>query len=186
MVRWEPDASGRLRRAALELFAEQGVDATTVAAIAERAGVTERTFFRYFSDKREVLFADQGQFAALFVDPVRDAPAGASPLDAVALGVRAAGAWFPEERRGDSRVRGGVIAANGLLQERELAKMAAVGDRIAEALRERGVGEPAASLAARAGMAVFSTAFAAWLADGETVPMSELIETGLRELRALS
>lgn len=185
MVRWEPDAAGRLRRAALELFAEHGVDATTVAAIAERAGVTERTFFRYFADKREVLFAGQEAFAALFVDPVRDAPSGSSPLEAVAAGIRSAAAWFPEERRADARIRGAVIAASGPLQERELAKMAAVGDDIATALRERGVGDPAATLAARAGIAVFSTAFMAWLADGETAPMSDLIEVGLDQLRSL-
>src|SRR5689334_601542 len=87
MVRWEPDAAGRLRRAAVELFVERGVEATTVAAIAERAGVTERTFFRYFADKREVLFGDGDRFTSLFVDPVRDAPPEASPLDAVAAGV---------------------------------------------------------------------------------------------------
>jgi AcrR family transcriptional regulator len=185
MVRWEPDASGRLRRAAVALFAEQGVEATTVAAIAERAGVTERTFFRYFADKREVLFSDQGQFSDLFVDPVRDAPAGASPLDAVAAGLRASVAFFPAERRDDSRVRGAVIADNAGLQERELLKMATVADGIAAALRERGVGEPAATIAARSGIAVFSSAFAAWLAPGETREMGELIEDGIRELRGL-
>jgi AcrR family transcriptional regulator len=186
MVRWEPGASERLRAAALELFAEQGVDATTVAAIAERAGVTERTFFRYFADKREVLFGDQATFAALFVDPVTAAPTGASPMEAVAAGVRSAGAWFPEERRDHSRLRGAVIAANAALTERELSKMAAVADQVAEALRGRGVSEPTASIAARAGIAVFSTAFVRWQAPDETRSMEELVELGLRELRALS
>jgi AcrR family transcriptional regulator len=186
MVRWEPGADDRLRAAALELFAEQGVDATTVAAIAERAGVTERTFFRYFADKREVLFGDQETFAALFVDPVAAAPADTSPLDAVAAGVRSAGAWFPEERRAHSRLRGTVIGANGALTERELSKMSAVADQVAAALRDRGVGEPAASIAARAGIAVFSTAFASWQSEDETRPMDELVELGLAELRALA
>jgi AcrR family transcriptional regulator len=186
MVRWEPGASDRLRAAALELFAEQGVDATTVAAIADRAGVTERTFFRYFADKREVLFGDQQTFAALFLDPVAAAPADASPFEAVAAGVRAAGAWFPEERRAHSRLRGAVIGANPALTERELSKMAAVAEQLAGVLRERGTAEPAATLAGRAGIAVFSTAFAQWLADGETRGMDELVELGLRELRALA
>lgn len=186
VVRWEPDASGRLRQAALELFAERGVDETTVAAIAERAGVTERTFFRYFGDKREVLFSDQSQFETLFVDPVRAAPDGASALDAVAAGIRATSAFFPPERREYSRVRGGVIDANPGLQERELLKMAHVATAMAEALRERGVTEPAATIAARSGVAVFGAAFTTWLADGETREMDELIELGLRELRAMS
>ena len=185
MVRWEPDAAGRLRRAAVELFAERGVEATTVAAIAERAGVTERTFFRYFADKREVLFSDQGQFAGLFVGGMRDAPDDASPLDAVAAGLRAAAAFFQPERRVPSRIRGAVILANPGLQERELLKMAGVADGMAAALRERGVGEPAATITAKAGIAVFSSAFVAWLADGETREMPELIEDGLRELRAI-
>ena len=134
MVRWEPDAAGRLRRAALELFAERGVEATTVAAIAERAGVTERTFFRYFTDKREVLFSDQGQFEAVFVDPVRAAPATASALDAVAAGILASAAFFVPERRAVSRIRGSVIAANPGLQERELLKMSHVASAIADAV----------------------------------------------------
>jgi AcrR family transcriptional regulator len=186
MVRWEPGASERLRAAALELFAEQGVDATTVAAIAERAGVTERTFFRYFADKREVIFGDQATFAAMFVDPVVAAPAGTSPLAAVAAGVRSAGSWFPEERREHSRMRGAVIAANPALTERELGKMAAVADQVAAALRDRGVSEPAASIAARAGIAVFSTAFTRWQAPDETRTMDALVELGLRELQALA
>jgi AcrR family transcriptional regulator len=185
MVRWEPDSAGRLRKAAVELFAERGVEATTVAAIAERAGVTERTFFRYFADKREVLFGDQAQFAGLFIGGMRDAPGDASPLDAVAAGLRAAGEFFAPERRASSRVRGRVIVANPGLQERELMKMSAVADGMAAALRERGIGEPTATITARAGIAVFSSAFVAWLTDDETREMPELIESGLRELRAI-
>jgi AcrR family transcriptional regulator len=185
MVRWEPDAAGRLRRAAVELFVDRGVEATTVAAIAERAGVTERTFYRYFADKREVLFSDQGRFAAVFVDGVRAAPERASPLDAVSAGIRAALQLFPPDRREDSRIRGTVIAANPGLQERELLKMAAVADSMAGALRERGVGDPAATIAARSGIAVFSSAFAGWLDASETREMPELIDEGLLELRAL-
>ncbi|MGV1007153.1 MAG: TetR family transcriptional regulator [Dermatophilaceae bacterium] len=185
MVRWEPDAAGRLRRAALELFAEQGVEATTVAAIAARAGVTERTFFRYFADKREVLFSDQGRFAAMLVEPVRGAPAEASPLDAIAAGLRCALAFFPPQRREASRVRGAVIADNAGLQERELLKMADVARQMADALHDRGVTEPTATIAAQTGIAVFSAAFSAWLAVGEPREMPELIDDGLRELKGL-
>ncbi|GAA5202714.1 TetR family transcriptional regulator [Microbacterium jejuense] len=186
MVRWEPDAAGRLRKAAVELFAERGVEATTVAAIAERAGVTERTFFRYFTDKREVLFSDQGEFASRFVIGVEEAPADASPLDAVTAGLRAGEVLFAPERREGARVRATVIAANPGLQERELWKMAGVADRMAAALRERGVAEPAATIAARAGIAVFSTAFADWIADGQARELPELVEDGLRALRSLT
>jgi AcrR family transcriptional regulator len=186
MVRWEPDAPGRLRRAAVELFVERGVEATTVAAIAERAGVTERTFFRYFADKREVLFSDQGQFAALFVDPVRDAPADASAFEAVAAGLRGVVPFFPPDRRPDSRVRGLILEAHDGLQERELLKMDAVARAIAAALHDRGVAEPAATIAARTGIAVFNSAFTAWLAEGETRELDELIDAGLAELRALT
>jgi len=186
VVRWEPDAAGRLRHAAIELFAERGVEATTVAAIAERAGVTERTFFRYFTDKREVLFGDQEVFAALFIDAVRAAPAEASALQAVAAALHGSAEFFPPERREGSRIRGEVIAAHPGLRERELLKMADVAERMAAALRERGVGEPAATLAARSGIAVFSAAFAAWLSAGEAREMPALLDDGLRELRALS
>lgn len=185
MVRWEPDAAGRLRRAALELFAERGVEATTVAAIAERAGVTERTFFRYFQDKREALFGDQGGFAELFVQGVRAAP-DAAPLDAIAAGLRAASAFFSADTRDGARLRSTVIDAHPGLRERELLKMADVGDRMAAALRERGVSEPGASLAAKSGIAVFHAAFAAWVAPGQTLELAELIEDGMRELRAIA
>jgi AcrR family transcriptional regulator len=186
MVRWEPDAAGRLRRAALELFAERGVETTTVAAIAEHAGVTERTFFRYFRDKREVLFGEQEAFAGLFVDGLRAAAPDAAPLEAVAAGLRAASGFFTDDARAGARLRSTVIDAHPGLRERELLKMSDVGDRMAAALRERGVAEPGASLAATSGIAVFHAAFAAWIAPGETRDLRELIGEGLRELRAIA
>ena len=91
MSRWEPDARGRLEQAAAELFAERGFDQTTVADIAVRAGLTERTFFRHFADKREVLFSGQDVFQEQFVTAVAGAPATATPLEAVAAGLAAAG-----------------------------------------------------------------------------------------------
>jgi AcrR family transcriptional regulator len=186
MGRWEPDAQGRLRRAAVELFAERGVEATTVAAIADRAGVTERTFFRYFTDKREVLFTDQGQFAAGFVAGVRNSPVEASPLDAVAAGLREGIGFFTPDQRDRSRVRASVIATNPGLQERELLKMSSLADDMAAALRDRGVSEPSATIAAWAGIAIFGVAFATWLEDGETRDLPELVEDGIGALRALA
>ena len=94
MSRWEPNARGRLEEAALELYTERGFDETTVAEIAERAGLTERTFFRHFADKREVLFGGQDALLALFVNTIVDAPDSMSPIDAVGAALEAAGPVF--------------------------------------------------------------------------------------------
>src|SRR5580692_8952475 len=115
MNRWKPDARGRLAQAAMELYLERGFEQTTVAGIAERAGLTERTFFRHFADKREVLFSGAAFLQDLMVTAVADAPDSAAPLDAVAAAVEAAGAMF-DERREMSRQRQRVIAANPELQ----------------------------------------------------------------------
>src|SRR5947208_16912008 len=99
MARWEPGARERLVVAAVELFSEQGYDETTVAQIAERAGVTKSTFFRHFSDKRELLVAGQEMLSRLLADGIAEAPDGAGPLEAVAAGLeRASGAMGPANR----------------------------------------------------------------------------------------
>src|SRR3982751_3438530 len=99
MGRWEPGARERLVAAAVDLFVEQGYDETTVAQIAERAGVTRSTFFRHFPDKRDVLVAGQAVMSALLAEGIRDAAADATPLDAVADGLRrAASAYGPMSR----------------------------------------------------------------------------------------
>src|SRR5213083_2571182 len=118
MGRWEPNARGRLERAALELFIERGFDRTTVAEIAGRAGLTERTFFRHYADKREVLFHGQGALEDLVVTALTDAPGDLAPIDAVALALEAADGMF-RERRAGARLRQGVIAAHAELRERE-------------------------------------------------------------------
>src|SRR6202453_2731180 len=164
MVRWEPDARGRLGQAAFELFAERGFEQVTVAEIAERAGLTERTFFRYFADKREVLFAGSAAFQALFVSSVESAPESAAPIDAVAAALYAQAGQFMEHPAAVRR-RQAIIAAHPELRERELIKLAVVAAAVADALRHRGVGEPTASLTAEAGIAVFKIAFERWIAD---------------------
>ena len=131
MGRWEPDARGRLEQAALELYGERGFEQTTVAEIAERAGLTERTFFRHFADKREVLFAGADALQELLVDTVADAPASAAPIDAAAAGLEAAGALL-QERRELARQRQAIIAANAELQERELIKLASLAAALAD------------------------------------------------------
>src|ERR1700756_2756504 len=119
MSRWEPDARGRLERAAMELFVERGFEQTTVTEIAARAGLTERTFFRYFADKREVLFSGADTLQELLVSAVASAPDSTSPIDAVAGALQAAGTML-QQRREFARQRAAVIAANGELREREL------------------------------------------------------------------
>jgi AcrR family transcriptional regulator len=185
MGRWEPDARGRLAAAAMELYVERGFDQTTVAQIAERAGLTERTFFRHYADKREVLFAGTGEFQSIFLDAIAAAPAGASPMDAVAAALTAAGQMFAGLRDG-ARVRQGVIDAHPELRERELIKMATLATSIAEALRARGVVEPAASLAAEAGVAVFRVAFERWLVEDAEPSLARVLDDMLAELRTVT
>jgi AcrR family transcriptional regulator len=164
MARWEPDASGRLVEAAMQLYRERGFDRTTVADIAARAGLTERTFFRYFADKREVLFSGSSMLQDFLVEKVAAAPAGTPPLDAVAGAVAETASFF-EQRRAFARQRQALITAHAELQERELIKFAALAAAIGEALRKRGIPAPTGSLAAEAGMTIFKLAFESWLGD---------------------
>ena len=186
MVRWEPGACERLQSAALELFASRGFEQTTTADIAAAAGLTERTFFRYFADKREALFIGQEEFQRVFVDGVAAAPADASPLDVVAHALRAAAAFFPDERRSHSRLRQTIIVANPGLQERELLKLAWLSQGIAAALRARGIGEPQATLAAESGVTVFGIAFRLWIAEGEARSLADLEDAVLVDLSVLA
>ena len=185
MGRWEPDARGRLVQAALELYGERGFEQTTVAEIAERAGLTERTFFRHFADKREVLFAGAGALQELLVSTVANAPDSLAPIDAAAAGLEAAGA---SSRRAESsaRQRQAIIAASAELRERELIKLASLASALADALRRRGVDDPAASLAAEAGIAVFKVAFERWVDDTDQQDLPRLIRESLDELRAVT
>jgi AcrR family transcriptional regulator len=185
MVRWEPDARGRLAKAALELYGERGFDQTTVAEIAERAGLTERTFFRHFVDKREVLFAGAGELQELLVTTVASAPDSAAPMDAVAAGLEAAGALL-QERRGFARQRQSIIAASAELQERELIKLASLASALADTLRRRGVTDPAASLAAETGIAVFRVSFERWINETSRQDLSRLMRESLNELKAVT
>ena len=186
MVRWEPGARERLQAAALELFATRGFEQVTAAEIAQSVGLTERTFFRNFGDKREVLFHGQDRFLQAFVDGVKEAPAQAAPLELIAAALRAAAAIFPDERRPYSRLRQTVIDQNPALQERELHKLAGLAATLAPAFRERGVAEPAATLAAQSAATVFGIAFAQWIRDGESRPLAEIASDVLRELGTLT
>lgn len=185
MGRWEPDARGRLAKAALALYDEQGYEQTTVAEIAKRAGLTERTFFRHYADKREVLFAGAGELEDLFVGAVAGAPESAAPLDALTVGLDAVAEMFAD-RRDFARRRQAVITANAELQERELIKLASLVAALASTLRGRGVAETSASLAAEAAVAVFKIGFERWIAPAEERPMQQLIREALTELKAVT
>jgi AcrR family transcriptional regulator len=186
MSRWEPDAAGRLQRAAFELYAENGYEETTVAEIAERAGLTERTFFRHFADKREVLFRGSDELQKLIVDAVDAAPASATPMNAIAAGLAAADRIFDASRRPYSLQRQAVIDANPELQERELVKLASLAAALADALRRRGVQNPAAGLTAEAGVAVFRVAFEHWIRDDSEGDFAQFVREGVAELRAVA
>jgi AcrR family transcriptional regulator len=183
MGRWKPDAQGRLARAALELYGERGFEQTTVAEIAERAGLTERTFFRHFADKREILFAGADTLQERIVGAVVEADESAPPLDAVAAALEAVGAVLQEGRQ-YSQQRQLVIAANRELQERERTKLASLSTALADALRGRGVEDPAAALIAEAGIAVFKVAFERWVEESNQRELPQLIRETFDELKA--
>lgn len=169
----------------MELFEERGFEATTVADIAARAGLTKRTFFRHFGDKREVLFSGTAALEAKFVAAIAAAPADAQPLDAIAAGLDAMADLF--EGIGERpRRRQAIIAANPDLQERELVKLIGFAAAGAAALRDRGVAEPAASLAAEAGIAVLRVAFEQWVTGPKGQDLHVLLGDSLTELKAVA
>lgn len=182
MGRWEPGARERLERAALELYVERGFEQTTVADITDRAGLTERTFFRHFADKREVLFSGQAEMLDACVNAIAGAPEAAAPLEAVAEGLHMISAGV-QERREHSRQRRAVIAANAGLQERELLKLASLASGMADALRRRGVTEPTASLIAETGIVVFKVAYERWIGDPGGRPLPDITRDCLDDLR---
>ncbi|PRX96658.1 TetR family transcriptional regulator [Allonocardiopsis opalescens] len=184
MGRWEPNARGRLAQAAIRLYAEQGFERTTVAQIARQAGLTERTFFRHFADKREVLFYGTDLARELLARAVAEAPASAGPMDAVAAALHAAAAVFQENPE-RVRLRDAVVSANAELRERELIKLAAFASAIAGALRERGVPEPAAGLAAETGVAVLKTAFTRWIGEPDGPDLDHILRECLRDLSGM-
>src|SRR5580658_6947991 len=186
MGRWQPDSRGWLQQAALALYSERGFDRTTAAQIADRAGLTERTFFRHFADKREVLFGGSAVLRERIVAGVAGAPAADGPFDAVSRGLDAAAAMLGEFRRDLSRQRQAVIAANPELRERELAKLADYAAAVANALRQRGVSEPQASLAAEAGMTVLRVALQQWCSVDDGPDLATIMRESVADLRMMA
>lgn len=186
MARWEPGASERLVLAAVDLFAEQGYDATTVTQIAERAGVTKSTFFRYFPDKHALLVAGQEILSRLLTEGIAEAPENATPLEAVAAGLeRASGAMGRLNRELAPRMKA-AIAANVELQERDALKSVGLAAAMTEALLARGVPNPTAHLAAEVGVLAFKQGFAQWLQAEQDAALAPYALAALEDLRTAS
>ncbi|MCW2764415.1 MAG: TetR family transcriptional regulator [Nocardioides sp.] len=188
MARWEPGARERIVLAGVDLFTEQGYDATTVAQIAERAGITKSTFFRYFPDKRELLAAGQETLSLLLTEGIAQAPKDSSPLEAVAAGLeRASSEMGPMNRELGPRIKA-AVAASAELQERAVLKNVGLAAAMTDALVARGVSDPVAHLAAELGVLAFKRGFAEWSeSEGEAAnALAPHTLAALAELRAAS
>jgi AcrR family transcriptional regulator len=184
MARWEPGARERLVVAAVDLFTEHGYDDTTVAQIAERAGLTRSTFFRHFTDKRELLVAGQDTLGRLLADGIADADSGASPMEAVSCGLERASAMMgPLNRDLGPRIKA-AVAASAELQERDALKSVGLAATMTAALSERGVSEVVAQLAGELGVLAFKRGYARWSED-EVYDGGELATYALAALAEL-
>ena len=171
-------------RAALDLFAEQGYEHTTVAQIALRAGLTKSTFFRYFPDKREVLAAGQDTLCKLIEEGIAAAPASATPLETVAEALDAAARAFTPERRDLGEKMHAAIAASSELQERDALKRLGLANAIMSALVKRGVDDTTASLASELGVLALISTQKQWSQTANAVSFRELARQSLDDLRA--
>jgi AcrR family transcriptional regulator len=186
MPRWQPGARERFEAAALELFVTRGYEQTTVAEIAARAGLTERTFYRHFTDKQEVLFSGGAGLMNGLTAEIAAAPAAMPALQVVTRALMDMADAFFAGREPAVRQRQIVIDANPALRERELQKLAALAAAVEQTLRERGIDARTASLAAETGISVFRIAFAAWLEPGNTLPLRDLISQTMSDLRRIA
>jgi AcrR family transcriptional regulator len=184
MARWEPNAAERLAQAALELFAERGYERTTVIDIAQRAGLGKTTFFRYFQDKREVLFGG-GTMEDLLAEAIVTAPPSATPLQAVAHALDAAGQdVFTPGRRAFVSRRRAVIAANPELQEREALKNLGLITSMTDALKRRGVPDLISRVAAELGALAAAIAYERWTETSVGDDFSEIARQALSDVQA--
>jgi AcrR family transcriptional regulator len=185
MARWEPDARGRLEKAAMELFQERGYARTTVGDIAERAGLTERTYFRYFTDKREVLFSGSKDLEQAMVELVVGAAKDAPPLEITIRAVEAVATQLQARRDfSDVRARYAIVTEHAEVRERELIKMASLAVAVTKALHARGVTEPTASVVAESGMTVFKVGFERWVSAKRPGEFAAHIRAAAEALKA--
>ncbi|MCS5732827.1 TetR/AcrR family transcriptional regulator [Herbiconiux daphne] len=185
MARWAPDAALRLERAAIELFSERGYTATTVPDIAARAGLTTRTFFRHFADKRDVLFLREREFPAVVAGLLAEAPAGLDPMALVLHGLEAVAAGDLERWRGDILARRAIVRSEPQLRERELLKSAALAEAMRDALVAGGAADDDAALAASVGSVLFDSSMEAWLRGPDDVTLLTELRSARERLHRL-
>lgn len=184
MPRWTPDARERLRTAALELFAERGFSATTVPDIVDRAGLTRRTFFRHFSDKREVFFGDD-EVPAIATRLLAEAPADLPPMVIVQEGLRTLGERRFDPRRAEIRAARRVIDAEPALLERDLRKQADLRRAVRDGFVLRGADPVTAETIAAVTAEVFQTALLTWLDDTRDAPLAEHVDAAVDRMRTV-
>jgi AcrR family transcriptional regulator len=184
--RWQPEARERLERAALELFVEQGFAETTVPQITARAGLTTRTFFRHFADKREVLFAGEEEYPEQVAKMMAEAPPALGPMALIADGLGTVAATRFEGRRDYLRTRRAVVQANDGLRERELRKMAGLAEAMTEGFRKRGVDELTSTVAAHLAVTAFGVAIGRWLDQEGERPLADFLHETLAALRTVT
>jgi AcrR family transcriptional regulator len=185
MARWQPDSRERLERAALDLFVEQGFGETTVPQITARAGLTTRTFFRHFTDKREVLFANEGDIPELAARMIAEAPAALSPMEVIQTGLETVAAELFAGDAEHYRKRRTVIESDDGLRERELHKLATLTDAIRTGFDERGVDALTSTLIAHATVTVFSVSIDQWLHRDDDVALSAILPRTLEAFRSV-
>ncbi|CAD6010561.1 TetR/AcrR family transcriptional regulator [Agreia sp. COWG] len=173
MSRWQPDAQGRLLRAALDLFAEHGYDATTTAQIAERAGLTKTTLFRLFSDKRDIVFQGQGELVALIGRGVADAPDDSTAVELMRHGVRTLSGAHTEEHRSVGRILDPILLSSPELKERAVYKRAAITSALHDALTERRVDHRQAGILADLGVRAYYAGYETWVAADDVAPLAD-------------
>jgi AcrR family transcriptional regulator len=183
MSRWQPDASERLKSAALELFTEQGFAATTVPEIAARAGLTTRTFFRYFADKREVLF-DGDEIPRYAARLMAEAPPAQDPMTSIVEGLRIGNPARFEGRRDEVRQWRAIIQTDEGLRERDLHKRAALSGAIRDGFLSRGIDPLTAAVIAETGVTLLHVALDEWTARDDDRPLFDIVLTTLEALRA--
>jgi AcrR family transcriptional regulator len=182
MPRWEQGAEDRLREAALQLFLEHGYENVTVAQITERAGLTRRTFSRYFADKRDVLFAGSERLPGALAEAVEKADAALTPFQALRTALEQVGEMLADRVGPHAAQRQAIARGSAELQERELTKYAAVTAAIDTALRQRGVAPSTAELLANVGVAVFRTAFGRWVDQPDAATLPHRVREAATEL----
>ena len=181
MPRWQPHTRARLEQAAIELFAAQGYEETTVEQIAAAAGLTRSTLFRHFGDKREILSGGQDGLGPWLHDRIGRVPPDRTAIEAVGAAlVDLGGSWFPPQRRALAGLRAAVVSSSPDLRERELLKRVDITDRVATALRSRGVAEFPAAVTAQLATLALSRSIALWAEPDSTDPFGTIASRTLQ------